>query len=400
LEELHINPELFVLVPEPTKEDFIALKKSIEEYGQHEPIIVWKEPVTGKTFIIDGHSRNNACKEIEINPKVQYKEFDSWDDAMLYAIQVNSKRRNLTDMQKVQLALRQIEIEKLLAENRQQSTIPKKGQKGFQKLPNGMYTGNTCDIVAAKTGLSSRTVARHKKILDEGYDELKQKVASGQKSAAAAERQINLEKIHTNPIPLPDGQFKVILCDVPYKYDFEGTGAPNYPTLSEDEIISLKDTQGKPISGVFAQNSIIFFWTPMPKLDEAVRILQSWGFSYKTNIVWSKEKEGISQQGTGFYVVATCELVLIATKGTLVTPLPKNRPLGILKAPRTNHSKKPDMLRHWIEKMYPHEKYLELFARETAKGWTAWGDQLDIKDTVDTQTNTTAIKGTLDEFEN
>lgn len=81
-------------------------------------------------------------------------------------------------------------------------------------------------------------------------------------------------------------------------------------------------------------------------------------------------------------------------------PEPKNRSLGILRAPRTIHSKKPDILRHWIEKMYPNQKYLELFARESAKGWTAWGDQLDIKDVVEKQTETIVKKGTLDEFEN
>ncbi|GKS67907.1 hypothetical protein YTPLAS73_14540 [Nitrosarchaeum sp.] len=394
---LHVNPELFALVPEPTKEDFESLKKSIQENKQHKPITVWKESVTEKTYIVDGHSRYEACKQLGVEPKIENKEFDNWDDAMLYAVQVNSKRRHLTDMQKVELALREIEIEKKLAEIRQKSTVPKIGQKGFQKLPNGMHTGNTCDVVAAKTGLSSRTVARHKKILDEGSDDLKQKVASGQKSPAAAERQINLEKIHTNPIPLPEGKFRIILCDVPYKYDLEGEGAPNYPTLEKEEIMALKDKAGRPITDVFASDTVIFFWVPPPKLVEALDILNAWGFSYKTKITWSKETDGISQKGVGHYVMSTCEDILIATKGKPGVPEPKNRPLGILRAPRTIHSKKPDMLRHWIEKMYPNQKYLELFARESANGWTAWGDQLDIPEIAKPQTATTIPKkGTLD----
>ena len=392
--ELYVSAELLVLVPKPSKEDFESLKKSIQDNGQHTSIIVWKESITNKTYIIDGHSRNEACKQLGMEPKIENKEFESWDDAMLYAVQVNSKRRHLTDMQKVELALREIEIERKLAEQRQKSTVPKTGQKGFQKLPNGMHTGNTCDVVASKTGLSSRTVARHKKILDEGSEELKRKVASGQKSPAAAERQINLEKIHTNPIPLPEGKYKVILCDVPYKYDLEGRGAPNYPTLEKEDIILLKDKKGRPITDVFADNAIIFFWVPPPKLEDALAILKYWGFTYKTKITWSKEIEGISQKGIGHYIMATCEDILIATKGKPGVPEPKNRSLGILRAPRTIHSKKPDMLRHWIEKMYPAQKYLELFAREPAKGWTAWGDQLDIKE-IPTSTK----KCTLDDYE-
>jgi len=399
LVDLHINPELFAIIPEPTKEDFVALKKSIEANSQHKPMTVWKDPVSDKTFIIDGHSRNEACKQLGIEPIIDYKEFEGWLDAMRYAIHVNSNRRHLTQLQKVNLALRDIEIEKKLAEQRQKSTVPKKGQKGFQKpVPNGMYTGNTCDIVSKKTGISTRTVARLKRILDDGSEELKRDVASGKKSAASAERLIKLEKAHTNPIPLPEGKYKIVLCDVPYKYDYEVEGAPNYPTLSEEEIIDLKDKQGRPVTDIFAGDTIIFFWAPLPKLEEALRIIQAWGFSYKTAIVWSKEKEGISQQGTGHYIIATCELILVVTKGKPGVPLPKNRPLGILRAPRTKiHSQKPVILRHWIERMYPNEKYLELFARETAKGWTAWGDQLDIQET--TRTSPTK-KGTLDDFEN
>ena len=380
-------------------EDFEALKKSIQVHGQLQPMTVWKEPFSQKTFIVDGHSRYKACKQLGITPDIEYKRFSGWDDVKLYAIQVNSDRRHLSQIQKVQLALKEIEIEKKLAQERQKSTLPTKGQKGFQKsVPNGMHTGNTCDIVSEKTGISPRTVARLKKIIDEGSEEMKRDVASGKKSAAFAERFIRMEKIHTNPIPLPDGKYKVILCDAPYKYDYEAEGAPNYPTLSEEEIIDLKDIKGRPITDVFASDAIIFFWAPMPKLQEALHILQAWGFSYKTAMVWSKEKEGVSQQGTGHYVIGTCEQILIATKGKPGVPLPKNRPIGILRAPRTRvHSQKPDILKHWIEKMYSNEKYLELFARETTNGWTPWGNHLDIRP-PDT---TSAKKGTLDDaFEN
>ncbi|MCH7561002.1 MAG: ParB N-terminal domain-containing protein, partial [Thaumarchaeota archaeon] len=164
--ELSINPELFAIIPEPTKEDFLALKESIESVTQHKPITVWKDLVSDKIFIIDGHSRYEACKQLRIEPIIEHKEFENWLDAMRYAIHVNSKRRHLTQIQKVNLALREIEIEKQLAKERQRSTVPNKGQKGFQKMPNGIHTGNTCDIVSKKTGISTRTVARLKQIIE------------------------------------------------------------------------------------------------------------------------------------------------------------------------------------------------------------------------------------------
>lgn len=396
--DLHINPELFAIVPEPTKEEYLALKKSIDRDGQHKPIIVWKDPVSEKTYIIDGHTRNEACKELGIEPKFEYMEFASWLHAMKYAVEVNMLRRHLSTLQKVEMAIREIEIEKKIAEQRQKQTLPKNGQKGFQKLemPDGIHTGRTIDLVSEKTGIPSRTVARIKRILDDGSDELKQAVASGKTSPAYAERMIKKEKMRSNPIPLPKNKFRIIYCDVPYKYDYELEGAPNYPTLSEEEIINLKDNEGNLITSVFAQDAVILFWAPPPKLEEALRILKGWGFTYKTGIVWSKEKEGISQEGTGHYIRATCELLLIATKGAPGTPLPKDRPLGILKFPRTRiHSQKPDIMRQWIMKMYPNEKYLELFARETVNGWTGWGDQIDL----DTTKLPTTKKGTLDDYE-
>ena len=395
--DLHINPELFAIVPEPTKEEYLALKKSICDVGQHKPIIVWRDPVSEKTYIIDGHTRNEACKELGIEPKFEYMEFKSWLHAMKYAVEVNMLRRHLSTLQKVEMAIREIEIEKKIAEQRQKQTLPKDGQKGFQKLemPNGIHTGRTIELVSEKTGIPSRTVARIKRVLDKGSDEIKQAVASGKTSPAYAERMIKKEKMRSNPIPLPKNKFRIIYCNVPYKCDYELEGS-NHPTLSEEEIINLKDKEGTTVTSVFAPDAVILFWTPIPKFEEALRILKAWGFTYKTSIVWSKEKEGILQEGTGHYIRDTCELLLISTKGVPKTPQSKDRPPGIIKSPRTKIPyQKPDITRHWIEKMYPNEKYLELFARETVNGWTGWGDHLEVITVEPPSTK----KGTLDDYE-
>ncbi|MGI0021581.1 MAG: MT-A70 family methyltransferase, partial [Nitrososphaeraceae archaeon] len=157
-------------------------------------------------------------------------------------------------------------------------------------------------------------------------------------------------------------------------------------TLPLEEIISLKDKNGKPITTVFADDCVIFFWSPIPKLEESFKILHAWGFNYKTAIVWSKEADGKPQEGNGHYIRGTCELLLIAVKGKIGTPLPKDRPLGIIKEPRTKiHSQKPERVRSLITKMYPGEKPLELFGREKVEFWEVWGDQIDLqKDPTDT----------------
>lgn len=381
--ELAINPEIHSLVPEPEKDEYDSIKNSIKNDGQQEPIIVWKDSVSDKNFVVDGHTRYKICNELGIKPKIQFKIFESWLYVKKFAADANLLRRHLSATKKVELAFKLVEIENQLAEQRKKSTVPVKGQKGFQSMsvPNGVNTGRSADIVAEKTGLSSRTVSRIKFVLDSGNEELIQNVKNGKTKPSHAERIIRKEKAIRNPIPLPEGKYRVILSDVPFAYDNELEGAPNYPTLNTEEIIDLKDKNGKPITTVFADDCIIFFFSPIPKLEEALKILKAWGFTYKTAIVWSKEKDGKPQEGTGYYVRATCELLLIATKGRIGTPLPKNRPLGIIKEPRTKvHSQKPERIRSLITKMYPGEKPLELFARTTVESWEGWGDQLDLPD--------------------
>ena len=237
IKDISINPEFYVLVPRPDKQEYDSIKNSIRSEGQLEPIMVWKEPVSGKMYIIDGHTRFEICKELGIEPKIEYREFESWLHAKKFAAEVNLIRRHLSQPKKVELASKLYEIEKALAAHRKQSTIPTKGQKGFQpvSVPNGINTGRAVDFVAEKTGMSPRQVARIKFVLDSDDEELIRSVKNGTTKPSHAERQIRKEKAARNPIPLPEGKYRVVLCDVPFAYDNELEGAPDYPTLRIEE---------------------------------------------------------------------------------------------------------------------------------------------------------------------
>jgi len=87
--------------------------------------------------------------------------------------------------------------------------------------------------------------------------------------------------------------------------------------------------------------------------------------------VWIKDKIG-----TGYYFRGKHELILVAVKGNPLIPEESDRPESVLIAPRTTHSKKPDKIYSIIERMYPNSKYLELFARNTRKGWKSWGNEI------------------------
>ena len=98
--------------------------------------------------------------------------------------------------------------------------------------------------------------------------------------------------------------------------------------------------------------------------------MQAWGFRYKTQAVWVKDKIG-----TGFYFRNKHEDVLLGVRGNPGTPEEKNRPPSVFESPRLEHSVKPDILYEIIEKMYPDRKYLELFATPAKhrNGWVMWG---------------------------
>jgi N6-adenosine-specific RNA methylase IME4 len=379
---ISINPEYYALIDLPTKDDYESLKKSIESQGQQTPIDVVNDRTLGKNVILDGHTRFCICKELKLQIKINEHIFDSALDEKIFILTVNLHRRHLSVHQKVKRALILYELIKSKSKERQKKTFPQKGQKGFQTVskPNGSDIGSVTDYVSKTIHVKPRTFARHKYIIDHGTDDLNEQVSKGKKSAAAAERILKKKNAQTKPIALPAGKYDVIEADPPWQYDYQMSGAPEYPTLETEKIIELKDKDGRLVTEAFAKDAILFLWVTRPKLEDGLRVLNGWGFTYKTCLIWEKELENKPQMGTGHYVISTSELLLIGTKGKPGTPLPDDRPIDIIKSPRgKRHSEKPD-IHPMIEKMYPNRKYLELFARTSSEKWNCWGNQLETSD--------------------
>ena len=169
--------------------------------------------------------------------------------------------------------------------------------------------------------------------------------------------------------PLETGKlYNVIYADPPWRYDFSSTTnreiENHYPTMTIDEICDLD------ISKVAASDCVLFMWATSPKLEQAFQVLKSWRFEYKTCAIWAKDKIGM-----GYYFRQQHELLLIATRGSLPVPEPKNRVSSLIHGTRTEHSKKPDSVYEIIENMYPEYSKIELFSRNKRDRWDAWGNQ-------------------------
>jgi N6-adenosine-specific RNA methylase IME4 len=189
------------------------------------------------------------------------------------------------------------------------------------------------------------------------------------------EYKYNLRQL--SPNDLPDGEFDVIYADPPWKYDFSETAEREienqYPTMEVNDIEQLQIPS--------ADNAVLFLWATAPKLREALKVMESWGFEYKTNMIWDKEIIGM-----GYWARGQHELLLVGVKGTYPAPPESVRESSVYREQRTSHSKKPDYYYSLIERLCPNGKYLELFARTTRQGWTTWGNDKNATDISQLQT--------------
>lgn len=167
---------------------------------------------------------------------------------------------------------------------------------------------------------------------------------------------------------LPEGEFNVIYADPPWKYNdelIEGYGAAehHYPAMEIEELCDLSIPS--------ASNAVLFIWVTSPFLEEVFRVINAWGFEYKTSFVWDKVKHNY-----GHYNSVRHEFLLICTKGSF-TPEGKTLFDSVVTEERSNvHSQKPDKFYEIIETLYPRGKYLELFNRRKREKWQGWGNEV------------------------
>jgi len=358
--QLQINPEYERLVPPLTSKEYLQLKTSIKKDGQWVPIIVNKDNI-----ILDGHHRYKACFELRIDPHFTHKIFGSSLLEKKFVIECNLKRRHLNDFQKAELGIPLLAIEKELAKLRQGK------RNDLTSMPNDVKVKpiKATDQLSKKIGLSTRTFERARKVIETAPEELKERVRSGQTSINYAYKTITRIEKKKESKPIPQGQFSVILADPPWQYDINIRGSPDahYDIMTLESICKMKIPSAK--------DAVLFLWTTSPILESALQVLHSWGFDYKTHLIWVKDKIG-----TGHYFRGQHELLLLGRKGDISIPEEKDRPNSVLHAPRTTHSKKPNQVYKIIEQMYPKQKYLELFARQTKKNklpnWNYWGNEI------------------------
>ncbi|GIU90317.1 MAG: DNA methyltransferase [Acidimicrobiia bacterium] len=176
---------------------------------------------------------------------------------------------------------------------------------------------------------------------------------------------------------LGDAPFGTVLADPPWRFmNRTGKVAPEHKRLSRYDTMTWKEIAAMPVADVMASQAHCYLWVPNALVDEGLRVLEAWGFTYKTMLIWHKiRKDGGSDgRGVGFYFRNVTEPVLFGVRGRLRTFAAGRRQVNLLATQKREHSRKPDELYPIIESCSPGP-FLELFARYPKPGWTAWGNE-------------------------
>jgi N6-adenosine-specific RNA methylase IME4 len=175
-------------------------------------------------------------------------------------------------------------------------------------------------------------------------------------------------------------RFGAVLADPPWRFQNRtGKMAPEHRRLSRYGTMDLEQIMSLPVSSALAATSHLYLWVPNALLPQGLRVMEAWGFEYKSNIVWHKIRKdgGPDGRGVGFYFRNVTELVLFGVRGKNARTLQAGRTqVNFLATRKREHSRKPDELYDLIEAC-SKGPYLELFARGTRPGWTAWGNQAE-----------------------
>lgn len=175
-------------------------------------------------------------------------------------------------------------------------------------------------------------------------------------------------------------KYKILYIDPPWAYRDRKVGG-GIERHGSYKGMSLRDLKALPIDKIADDDCVLFLWATYPMIEEALEVIKSWGFVYKTlAFQWVK----LNKSGKGFlfglgrWCRGNTEPCLLAIKGK-----PKKISSAVSQliiSPQLGHSAKPPEARNKIIQLMGDLPRIELFARSQEPGWDALGLEIDGKD--------------------
>jgi N6-adenosine-specific RNA methylase IME4 len=164
------------------------------------------------------------------------------------------------------------------------------------------------------------------------------------------------------------GPWARLYADPPWQYNDArreiGGAEGQYETLPLEQICTFLTDHEIEIY----EDAVLYLWVTVPMLEEGIAVMKAWGFEYRSHAIWNK-----IVGNPGSYFLIQTELLFLCVRGSFPPPSNTSHP-NLISVRSDHHSAKPAAARQLIESQYPAfgtNNSLELFARETAKGWTA-----------------------------
>lgn len=333
------------------------LKNSIKDIGLIQPIVL-----DDKTNLVAGLRRIEALKQMgEKHAPIVCIPIK---DIIKGQIHENTIRKDFT-------------ISEIVAIKRE---IVKKLGRPKKSIQIEPLSGKTYKLISKYTGKSIGNIWKAEKIVeaaekykDKFHKKILEDVDKNSKSVDAGYRLVIQAERSNIKIKLPKEQYNLVTCDVPFEFDrkLRGSSTEHYKTYKVDEFLNEFPKEKMP----FAKDCILCIWEWTSTRKEIEKIIDTWGFTIKSEMIWVKMKNGKLQIGMGERLRICHEKLLFCEKGKPPLPLTKNRPPSVLIFPRNGHSEKP-LFHKIIKKMYPNLKALALFERQNIPGWETFGDEI------------------------
>ena len=374
ISDIHIDPELASLCPPLTPDEHTGLEAAILAEGCRDALVVWD---TGTELILlDGHNRLEICKRHGKECSVKALSFEDKLGAMLWVLQNQRSRRNLTDDQRAMLAdqERKLLSKQAVSEGRKQNIAARWGYESAASADSyPEQPRDTRTEAAERAGVSERKMKQAKAVSEKRPDLAKQ-VVSGEMPLAAAVREIKreeikaqLEDVAAREVKAIQGLYDVIVIDPPWPMEkIERDVRPNqaafdYPTMSEAELSELVVPT--------ADDCHVWLWTTHKFLPMALRLLDRWGLKYVCAFVWHKPG-GFQPIGLPQY---NCEFCLYARKGS-PRFIDTKAFSTCFEAPRGAHSEKPEAFYDIVRRVTAGRR-LDMFNRRHIEGFDSWGKE-------------------------
>ena len=194
---------------------------------------------------------------------------------------------------------------------------------------------------------------------------------------------------------LPDKRYGVIYADPPWRFEpysratgMDRAAENHYPTSPLAEIKTLD------VKVIAAADSVLFLWATVPMLPQALEVMKTWGFEYKSHAIWAKDRVG-----TGYWFRNQHELLLVGTRGRVPAPAMGTQWPTLIHAFFRRHPEKPEVFPEMIDWYFPSLPKIELHARGVAArpGWDVWGPEAVMPEKAHTLKSPTKDQGELEE---